>query len=270
MGAPFSAGAQDISERPHKISDARLLVANTVIGAATAGIYRLIGHKPVAAGAARGAVAGAAVFAGKRLIGIGRPGYWWLGRELSSVAASEVANAGLGRPALQQIVLPVGPIRFHIDRLARRKISPRLDVISSVLAVVARADDGSRLGWRESLATGTLVFIVPETTNQIGSATGAIVSVSELAPDGKFPPLESKRSILAHEMTHVSQWDFTFNALTGPARQFVERRNPSLKSFARYVDVNLYAPFDVLIEQKIDYKNQPWEREAVSMALHAP
>jgi len=219
---------------------------------------------------ARGAIAGAAVFAGKRLIGIGRPAYWWLGRELSSVAASEVANAGLGRPVLQDLVLPVGPVRFHVDRLAQRKVTPRLDLISVGLAIYSRSDDDSRIGWRESLATGTLVFIAPETTNRIGNATGAIVSVSELAPDGRFPPLESKRSILSHEMTHVSQWDFTFNAITDAGRQVIERRNPSLSRFARYIDLNLYAPFDVLIERTMDYKDQPWEREAVSMALHAP
>src|SRR4029078_9527035 len=84
-----------IYEAPKPISESTLLIANSIIGATTAGIYRAITHKSILPGVARGAVAGAGVYAGKRLIGNGQAGYWWLGREVSSVASSEISNAGL-------------------------------------------------------------------------------------------------------------------------------------------------------------------------------
>lgn len=256
-------------EAPQHVSDGKLLIVNSVIGATTAGIYRVLSHKPIAPGVLRGAIGGAGVYAGKRLIGNGRPGYWWLGREVSSISSAEIANAGLGLKPLEEIVLPVGPIRLHFDRTSR-KLVPRLDVASTIGAVVVGARQGNRFAWRESVSTGAIVFLTPETSDQIGSYAAGVLSVSELAPDGHFEPLESKRSILSHEMTHAAQYDFTFNSLSAPIRGVVESKNPRLKRSARYFDANLMLPVEMLLNSFMSYQDRPWEREAVSIARHAP
>lgn len=256
-------------EAPERVGDGKLLIINSAIGAATAGVYRVLSHKPIAMGIVRGAIGGAGVYAGKRLIGNGRPGYWWLGREVSSISSSEIANAGLGLRPLENIVLPVGPIRLHFDRTSR-KLVPRLDVVSTIGAVVVGARQGSRLGWRESVSTGAIVFLTPETSDQIGSYAAGVLSVSELAPDGHFYPLESKRSILSHEMTHAAQYDFTFNSLSNPFRGMLESKVPRLKRYTRYVDVNLMLPVEMFLNSFVSYQDRPWEREAVSIARHAP
>jgi hypothetical protein len=267
LGPVSPLGAQ---KAPSKAGDGSLLIANAAIGGLTAGIYRVIAKKPLPGGIVRGVIAGAAVFGGKRLIGEGRPGYWWAGRQLTSVASSEVLNAGYGRPVLAHTVLPVGPIRIHVDRLSKRKITPRLDLVSSVAAVVMATSNGSRLAWRETLATSAITFIARETSDQLGNATAGAIAFSELAPDGKFVDLESKRSILSHEMTHVAQYDFTFNAVSDPVRASIESKSPWLKRYSRYVDVNLILPVGMLANSLLSYESRPWEREAVSIAAHAP
>lgn len=262
-------GAQTF-EAPQPYSEATLLISNAVIGAATAAVTRAIGRKPIAAGAIRGAIAGAGVYAGKRLIGNGRPGYWWLGRELSAISSSEIGNAGLGLKPLERAILPIGPIRIHVDRLARRKIVPRLDVVSTVGAIVIGSRDGVRIGWNETFSTGAIVLLTPETSDQIGNYAAGVLSVSELAPDGNFPPLESKRSVMSHEMTHAAQYDFSFNAWSEPLRGVMETRLPQLFRHLRYLDVNLMLPVNFVLNSFVSYQDRPWEREAVTVSGHAP
>jgi hypothetical protein len=71
-------------------------------------------------------------------------------------------------------------------------------------------------------------------------------------------------------MTHASQYDFTFNALSDPLRISIERRLPVLQKFTRYVDVNLMLPVDFAANSFISYQDRPWEREAASISTHAP
>jgi hypothetical protein len=257
-------------EAPKPYSEGTLLISNAVIGAATAAVTRAIGRKPIAAGAIRGAIAGAGVYAGKRLIGNGQPGYWWLGRELSAIASSEIGNAGLGLQPLERAILPIGPIRIHVDRLARRKFLPRLDVVSTVGAIAIGSRDGVRIGWKETFSTGAIVLLTPETSDQIGNYAAGVLSVSELAPDGKFPPLESKRGVMSHEMTHAAQYDFSFNAWSEPLRGSIETRLPRLSARLRYLDLNLMLPVNFVLNSFMSYQDRPWEREAVTVSGHAP
>jgi hypothetical protein len=257
-------------EAPKPYSEANLLISNAVIGAATAAVTRAIGRKPIAAGAIRGAIAGAGVYAGKRLIGNGQPGYWWLGRELSALASSEIGNAGRGLKPLEHAIVPIGPVRIHVNRLARQKIVPRLDVVSTVGAIVIGSRNGVRIAWNETFSTGAIVFLTPETSDQIGNYAAGVLSVSELAPDGNFPPLESKRSVMSHEMTHATQYDFSFNAWSEPLRGAMETRLPWISRRLRYLDVNLTLPVNFVLNSFTSYQDRPWEREAVTVSGHAP
>ena len=189
-----------------------MLLVNAAVGGLTAGLFRSGARKSFWTGFARGAVAGTAVYAGKRLIGEGTAAGWWIGRHVASLGSSEVANAAHGRPILHSAVFPIGPVRFHVDRTAKRKVSPRLDLASTIATVGISMKPGSRLALRESAATGTLVFIIPEISNEIGGSTAGVLTLSELVPHGNFPPLESKRSVLTHEMVHAAQYDFGFTA----------------------------------------------------------
>jgi cyanophycinase-like exopeptidase len=259
------ASAQ-ITQSPEPVSAARLISVNMLLGAATAGVWSAAGHRSFWRGFARGAAAGAAVYAGKELIAEGNPSSWWAGRQLAALGSSEVVNASQGLGFLQRVVIPVGPVRIHVDRRAKRKISPRLDLGSSVSAIVIASRERTHFALNESLATGVLVFTVPETSQTVGAHTAGVVSISELLPDGNFPPLSGKRSVISHEMIHAAQADFAFIAWSDGIQRAIAKRIPGGGFVSRYVDVNLTLPFQLAANALIDYESRPWEKEAVSFA----
>lgn len=263
-GAP-AANAQ-VRESPGPSATVRVAAVNVAIGALTAGTWSVARGKSFWAAFARGGAGGATVFAGKQLIGEGNPLSWWAGRELAALGSSEVVNAGEGFRFLQRTVIPVGPIRFHVDRLAKRKVVPKLDLASAVAALVIASRERTRFALNESLATGVIVFIVPENSRTVGTHTAGVLSLSEGLPDGNFPPLAHKRTVISHEMVHAAQYDFVFTVWNDVAQRAVAKKIGAVGVMTRYVDLNLTLPLQLGANGLIDYKNRPWEKEAVTIA----
>ncbi|HKY97790.1 MAG TPA: hypothetical protein VJL35_08025 [Gemmatimonadaceae bacterium] len=263
--------AQASAQTPQRLpSELQIATVNVAIGAVTAGVWRAVTHRPVLGGAARGAAAGAAIFAGRRVITNARPAYWWIGREIAAIASSEISNAAQDRPILERATLPVGPIRIHIDRSAKRKIQPRFDLVSAIVAGVVATRDGNSFALNESLATGTLVFLSPETSDELGQSIAGVMTISDLIPDGSFPGLQSKRRVMSHELIHTTQQDFVFNAWSDAAQTAIAAKNPLMRSLTRYVDFNLTLPVQVIANSIIEYQNRPWEKEAKKLAQRTP
>ena len=262
------AVGQDL-DAPQRVSNATLLVVNAAIGGLTAGLWRAAAGKPSWESFGRGAAAGTAVFAGKRIIGEGTSPAWWFGRHIAALGSSEVANAAQGRAFLGTAVLPVGPIRIHIDRTAKRKVSPRLDLASSIATFVVASRPGTRFAIRESLSTGATVFLARETSDEVGRSAAGVVMVSELVPDGQFPPLKGKRSVISHELVHAAQYDFVFSAWADAMQSAIAKRNSFGRRVSSFVDINLLLPLQLGANGIIDYEDRPWEREAVSLAANA-
>jgi hypothetical protein len=155
-----------------------------------------------------------------------------------------------------------------VDRLAKRKVVPKIDLGSVVAGVAIASRDRTRFALQESLATGVIVFVSPETSQTVGSHTAGVIRISELLPDGKFPPLARKRTVISHELIHTAQYDFVFTAWSDHAQQVISKKVPAAAFISRYVDVNLTIPLQLGINGLIDYSDRPWEREASSFARH--
>ena len=263
--ACFSRGAlaQPV-QQPLPAGDAQILIVNALLGGLTAGTWRAVTKRPLLAGFTRGALAGATVYAGKRMIGSGKPSGWWAGRQLAALASSEVVNAGKGLPVLQTVVIPLGPVRLHVNR-AKRKVSPRLDLASAMSVAYSLTQPGARFALEESLTTGAVVFLKTENSNQIGTNVAGVLSLSELVPDGNFPPLESKRSVLSHELVHATQYDFAITAWSDAAQEAAARAFPWARTVTKYLDVNVAFPLQLVANGMIEYHRRPWEREANSI-----
>lgn len=123
-------------QQPQPASQTSLIVANAAIGGLTAGLWRTAVRRSFWRGFLRGAAAGTVVYAGKRAIGEGNAAGWWMGRQMAALGSSEVVNAAHGRSILESAVLPLGPVRIHVNRAAKRKISPRIDLASSAFVDV--------------------------------------------------------------------------------------------------------------------------------------
>lgn len=235
---------------------------NAAIGGLTAGTWQALSGKSFWTGFGRGAGAGLTVFVGKRLIAKRSPGWWWTGRQLAAVGSSEVLNAAEGRRALDRITLPLGPVRIHFEPRTKRMPSATVDVFSTVAAVVEGARAEARIGIRESLATGTIVFIVRDKSSEVGWNAAGITTLSEILPDGDFPPLQSKRSVISHEMIHTAQYDFMLTAWADPIQKSLVQRFHWNGPVTRYLDFNLLLPVQIAANSLIDYDRRPWEREA--------
>jgi hypothetical protein len=259
--ATASASAQD--DRPSRL-DHQIVTAgiNAAVGGLTAGTWRILSGKSFWNGFLRGAGAGVAVFAGKRIIAEGSPAAWWAGRQLAAIGGSEVANAAEGRAPFQKITIPAGPVRLHFEPRAKLAPSASLDLASTVAAIVVGTRSGNRLGIQESLATGTIAFVTPELSDAIGGNVANIITISELAPDGDFPPLENKRDILSHELIHSAQYDFVLAAWGDAAQTAILRKLHLSGGITRYIDFSLLLPFQIAANELISYDKRPWEREA--------
>lgn len=146
-----------------------------------------------------------------------------------------------------------------------RATTASVDFVSSVAAIVVGTRRGNRLAIDESLAAGAIVFLAPETSNAIGGNQAGIITISELVPDGSFPPLESKRSVISHELIHSAQYDFVLTAWGDAVQDAVMRKLHWSGGITRYVDFNFVLPLQIAANGLIRYESRPWEKEAQAL-----
>ena len=259
-GAREAYAQQPLSART--TSDAKVLAVNIALGGLTAGVWRVVTRKPLVGGLVRGAAAGAVVYAGKKIIAEETPLAWWGGRQIAAIGSSEVSNAAERLPILQRVVLPLGPIRIHFDRLASRKIMPRLDALQSVAIVAFAIHPATRFSAKESFATGAVVF-VNESEKFDGYHAAGVVSLTDVLTERFFLPC--KRTILSHELIHAAQYDFTFTAWSDATQSAISRRVRSVGFITRFMDLNFTLPMPYVANRLIKYEDRPWEIEAYSL-----
>lgn len=243
-----------------------VLAVNMAVGGITAGVWRLSTGHSFWRGFARGSLAGGAVFTGKRIIAGETPLAWWAGRGIAALGSAEVLNAAEGRRILDRAAVPLGPLRLHVARSSRLHLSLRLDLATSIAAVYEATRPESDFAWKESLATGALVFLAPQVTGAVGSHSAGVITISELLPDGAFPPLERKRGVLSHELIHAAQYDFIGIAWGDPLEDAIARRIPGGAGVRRYVDFGVLFPVHAGLNVLMEPHNRPWEKEAASLA----
>jgi len=247
-----------------EVSGTRLLAINMAIGGITAGAWRLGTGRPFWNGFARGAAAGGAVFAGKRLVAEEKPWTWWTGRGVAALASAEVRNAAENRRVMEQAVIPLGPIRLHLVREPRFRGAVRLDLATSVTALYVGSRKDTKFGWRETLSSGALVFLSSSVRGGVGSHFAGVVVLDEFVPDGKFIPLERKRGVLTHELIHAAQYDFLAIALGDPLEDAIAGKVRAFAAVHRYVDAGLLVPVHAGLNGLMSPRNRPWEKEARS------
>ena len=239
-----SARSQDVSGSTR----AKLIVVNTLIGGATAGITAAINHRPIWRAFVYGSAGGAVVFGGKCLVAQQHSLTDWIGRETVAIGSSVVANAAAGRPALSRVALPLGPVRFYRDNASKR-IRLKLDVAQVIGAAYLASERTSSMDWKESLEHGGLIIFT-----RGGSAM-------EVAGAVRIWDRESGR-MLAHEQTHAVQNEFLSIALEEPLESWLLPHLPGGRSVNRYFDVGVLTPVWGWINSLIPAHERPWEKEA--------
>lgn len=246
---------------PRLAGHAATLGANAVIGGLTAGIAQASDGKPFWRGFVRGALGGSIVYSGKLVGGESFPASGLLGREISAVGSSMVANAATGRGTFEQIVLPVGPIRLHIQPSSSAPIHARVDLANLAVTAYTAAQPGLEFDWRSSLSSGTPVFTDYADRPWLARQSAGVIVVR----DRDLPPelrRESMNSSLGHERVHVAQQDFNSIVWGGPSERKLLQHVPNGAQIHRFVEFRIdllpWAAANALLR----YDLRPWEWEA--------
>ena len=210
-----------------------------------------------------GAIGGGLTYAGKRVAVEGWDGAGLLGRELASVGGSVTRNAGAGRGALEELVLPVGPVRLYI---ADGRVTPRVDVATVIASAAFVAAYNARLDLRESLSAGAMIF-------RAGTPMPGLTSAGAIAvwDNGSMPGDEGPR-LLAHERVHILQYDQAFLTLDEGLERWLVRRTtaPGRSTFLNHLDFGgLSLGLRSSLAFAVPYASRPWEREAYFLAQSA-
>lgn len=265
--APTSLRGQDRPPpAPSWVGDAAAVGVNAFLGGLTAGVVQELRGGSFSDGFTRGALGGVVVYGGKRVAVQRFGGAGLLGRQIGALGSSVIRNASDGRPTLERVVLPAGPLRLYLSR--RPGDAParlRLDAATTIAAAYAVAEPELEWDAAESLSSGALVFRVEDLLirgsdgverGAAGITRAGTIYVSDL------PGLDLAEDV-RHERIHVIQFDQFFLTMTDHPEDWALRKVPGGGWVSRYVDLNLSNLVTTgLAEAFKNYYQRPWELEA--------
>jgi len=238
---------------------------NVAIGGVIAAVRARVGQRPVWPAFLGGAAGGAVAYGGKRLIGTRAPIAGIVGRQTSAVGATMVSNAAEGRPLLASLVVPIGPVRLYVrDRSSSgepARTHAKIDLAGALATIYYAAQPGAKLDPLLTLAASAPVFVgnPPGKGFHVASHTAGVIG---LDPDLSG---QGRRRSIAHELIHVTQYDFAFITLSAPFEKIVLGSHATGRRLHRHFDLSLNAPVLMLLNAVIDHDNRPWETEAALM-----
>jgi hypothetical protein len=227
---------------------------NLLLGGLTAATRALIeGHDPARAFAI-GAVGGAVHF-GAKLIG---PGTSLAGVAVGATGTSIVVNAGRGVGPLDELYVPVGPVRVRVTPHASRKLWVAINATDAVVLTRNLARPGLVMDWGRTASNGTFVFLTEnkrirfEGREVDGVAAGSTIVISAFATQ----PTRTTR----HELTHVHQNFFLEEAWGRPAEEYLRRRVPGARRLPRWLELGIVSPALGMLEQGLFGGDGPMRR----------
>lgn len=233
---------------------------NMLIGGTTAALFRLIDGDFAWNALWKGGLGGGLAYVGKRVAVEDFYAAGLVGREVASVGGSVVRNASTGRGLLEEVVLPLGPVRLYVSK--ERGIIPRVDLATVVASGAFLAIYDARLDFEASLSSGALVFRGTPPMPGVTTA-GAMV----VWPD--MPAMEGPR-LMAHERIHVIQYDQISFSWGERAERWVTGQTPGVGDILDRFDLGITAlSLQTGLSWMLDYHVRPWEREAYLLAQMA-
>jgi hypothetical protein len=168
----------------------------------------------------------------------------------------------------EQMAIPYGPVRFHVDTRSKLRVRMKLDLAAAISAAQAFADDEVKFDGERSFSSGVMTF----RADTIGAATA--ISGMHTASVVAFRPASVHQSVLeadaertiGHELVHVIQYDFLFNAVGSAVEDKLMPLIPGGRTVHRFVDIGFHSAVWAGINAGVPYEKRPWEREATSLA----
>jgi hypothetical protein len=214
---------------------------NTLAGAISAGITARIRGRDFGDAAIRGALGGAVVYGGKRLVVADLPAAGLIGRQVAAVGTSVVRNAGAGAGAFERVVLPLAVIRLHIHVPERRVEAARLNLIELGVLAWAATRDELAFDLASSLENGAPVFDAPDHRLRALDDFAYGIMAAGVVLIGREPSPGRER-VIGHEMVHVLQHDFYHTTVAQPVESLLLRFLPFGQRIDRFIDLGVLSP----------------------------
>lgn len=224
--SPPTAAAQTGPRHPSDSGgDLGYLAANALVGGLSAGFVAWLRGEDFTDALGWGTLGGAASYAGKWIVAEDFDGAGFLGRQVAAVGHSVIESAGRGDGPLEELWLPLGPVRVRAP-FGGASWDVQLDVTDAAVVLYALASSDLDFDAGLSLRQGTPVFIsrghdlFDEGYDADGVAlSGAVFLSGDLGPRTGL----RFRSALVHETVHVLQHDFADVAWSYPFEMWVRR-----------------------------------------------
>jgi hypothetical protein len=224
---------------------------NVLLGGLTAAARAFIdGHDPARAFAI-GAIGGAVHF-GAKLIG---PGTSLAGVALGATGTAIVVNAGRGMSPLEELYLPVGPMRLRVTPRAPGKLRLTVNVVNTLVLARSLAWRGLVVDWGRTASTGTVAFrtdgrhIVFDDREAHGMAMGPFIVISAFATD---PARTTK-----HELVHAHQYWFTDEAVGRPVEEYLRAGIPGVRRLPPWLELGVVSPALSMLERGLVGREGP-------------
>jgi hypothetical protein len=224
---------------------------NVLAGGLTAAARALIERHDPARAFAIGAIGGAVHF-GAKLMG---PGTSLAGIAVGATGTAIVVNAGRGVSPLDELYVPVGPLRLRVTPRAPRKIRVAVNAYEAVVLAHNLARSGLVMDWGSTGSSGTFVLrtdnrhIWADDRELGGVAIGSLIVMSAFASD---PPRTAH-----HELVHVHQYSFVDEAVGRPIEEYLRRRVPGARWLPRWLELGIVTPALGTLEYAIFGRNGP-------------
>jgi hypothetical protein len=249
-----AAAAQTPQSESRDVGVTAAFGVNVLLGGLTAATRALIeGHDPARAFAI-GAIGGAVHF-GAKLIG---PGASVAGMAVGATGTAIVANAGRGVSPLDELYLPVGPLRLRVTPRASPKFRVAVNAADAVTLTWNLARPGLVVDWGRTASNGTFVFLTENRRIRFvdrevsGVAAGSTIILSAFATQ----PGRTMR----HEVAHVHQHFFLDEAWGRPVEEYLRRRVSPARRLPRWLELGIVPPALGMLEQGVFGRDGPMSR----------
>jgi hypothetical protein len=218
---------------------------NVLLGGLTAATRALIeGHDPARAFAI-GAIGGGVHF-GAKLVGTGTS---LAGMAVGAAGTSIVVNAGRGVSPLEELYVPVGPLRLRVTPRAPRKVRVAIHAYNTVALAHNLARPGLVMDWGRTASSGTFVLRADNRRILAGDRELGGLAIGNLYVITGFPsdPERTER----HELIHVHQYLFVDEAIGRPVEEYLRRIVPLARHLPRWLELGIVPPALAALELSI-------------------
>jgi hypothetical protein len=159
---------------------------------------------------------------------------------------------------LDELYVPVGPLRLRVTPRAARKLYVSLNVTDAFVLTRNFARPGLVMDWGRTAANGTFTFMTDNRQIRVDDReVDGVAALSTIVISGFTNDLQR---ITRHELTHVHQYFFLEEAWGRPVEDYLRRKVPIARRIPRWLELGIGSPALAILERSMFGPDGPLRR----------